>query len=84
LSDLLEVEVLLVGRDPGVSDPHRTISPAVPRSPPGPVSQIPGVQARVETLISRRVRETGNGLAGWPSWQCPRGLIERPFRETVE
>src|SRR4051812_12046107 len=59
-----EVEVLIEGRDPGVADPHRVGLPSAPRPPPGPVSQIPGVLGRRETLKSRRVRETRIGQAG--------------------
>ena len=47
------------------------------------VSPIPGVRASGETLISRRVRETGIGPTGRPSRRCPASLIKWPFRETV-
>src|SRR5258708_2151496 len=65
----------VAGRDPGVADPHRTGSPAVPRSPPGPVSQIPSVRASRETLKSRRLRETRIGLPGRLAHRRPAGLI---------
>src|SRR5262249_43766326 len=81
-SIFLEVEVLIEGRDPGVADPHRTGSPAVPRTPPGPVSQIPSVRASRETLKSGRVRETRIGLPGWLAHGRPEGLIKRPLLRT--
>ena len=49
-------------------------SPAVPRSPPGPVSPIPGVRARGETLNLRSVCETWIGLSGQPPGRQPAGL----------
>src|SRR5947199_2597394 len=71
----LEVEVLIEGRDPGVAGPHRVGLPAAPRSPPGPVSQIPGVWGSRETLKSRRVRETRIGRPGRLAHRRPAGLI---------
>jgi hypothetical protein len=50
---------------------------------PGQASRIPDVWARGETLISSRVRETGNGLAEGLSWRCPKGLIKQPDSETL-
>jgi hypothetical protein len=36
-----------------------------------------------ETSVSRRARETGNGLTGWPAWRCLAGPSKRPFDGTA-
>jgi hypothetical protein len=48
------------------------------------VSPIPGVRASGETLISRRVRETGIGSTGRPSCWCPASLIKWPNNKTLK
>jgi len=58
---------------------HYSSFSAVPRSPPGPVSQIPGMQAGRETLKSRRVPGTGFGLPERLARRRPEALIERPL-----
>ena len=68
-----------MGRDSGISDQHRTGPPSVVLAAAGAVSQIPSVRASGETLISRRVHQTGIGLPGRPSRRRPAGLIKRPF-----
>ncbi len=62
---------------PGGASARRTLIARLMKG--GHVSQIPGLRATCETLISRPVCETGTDLTGWPSWRCPTGLIKRPI-----
>ena len=52
---------------------------ATPSPYPARTGKEPEGQPEATSPAAYPTRETGNGLAGWPSWRCPTGRIKRPI-----
>ena len=56
---------------------------ATPPPYPARKGKEPERQPEATSPAAYPTRETGDVLAGWPSWRCPMGPIKRPHCETV-